>query len=257
MATKYAGVDLSYANDDVDYSALKAGKIKGYRVKFAMLRLGHGTTKDKLFDKHYNGCKAAGIRVGVYHWTYASTPVEARKEAVWAINELAGYKIDYPVAMDFEDESIFVRGLSKARYTAVCRAYLDTLCAANYYPMLYCNPNIIENHLDLKSLPYDLWLAQYTSEGYQRDFGQGMWQFTVAGSPTLDYGEVGAVAGVKGQCDCDWAYVGYAAKIKELGLNKPAARYRVTGTKTVDKDGLNEAKGQLKALGFEVKEEKI
>ena len=30
MANRYAGVDLSYANDDVDYSALKAGKIKGY-----------------------------------------------------------------------------------------------------------------------------------------------------------------------------------------------------------------------------------
>lgn len=257
MANRYAGVDLSYANDDVDYNALKAGKIKGYKVKFAMLRLGHGMTKDKLFDKHYSGCKEAGIHVGVYHWSYATTPEEARREAEWAVSELAGYSIDYPAALDFEDESILNKGLSKAQYTAICKAYLDTLCAANYYPMLYCNPNVADNYINLKSLPYDLWLAQYTSEGYQRDFGQGMWQFTVAGSPTLDYGDVGAVAGVRGQCDCNWAYIGYAAKIKKLGLNKPVVRYKVTGTKTVNKNKLNEAKGQLKALGFEVTTEKI
>lgn len=257
MATKYAGVDLSYANDDVDYIALKAGAIKDYKVKFAMLRLGHGTTKDKLFDKHYNGCKAAGIYVGVYHWTYAITPAEARREAEWAVKELANYNIDYPAALDFEDDNILNKGLSKAQYTAICKAYLDTMYAANYYPMLYCNPNVIDNYINLKELPYELWLAQYTSEGFQRDFGQGMWQFTVAGNPTLDYGKVGAVEGVKGQCDCNWAYTGYAAKILKLGLNKPIVRYGVTGTKTVDQNNLNEVEAQLKALGFEVTTEKI
>ncbi|MDE7089949.1 MAG: hypothetical protein K2O54_07505, partial [Prevotella sp.] len=120
--TKYAGVDLSYANANVDYKALKAGTINGYKVKFAMLRLGHGTNKDKLFDKHYKGCKEAGIYVGVYHWTYATNVAEARAEADWAIKELAGYDIDYPIAFDFEDEkNVLSKGLSKAQYTAICK----------------------------------------------------------------------------------------------------------------------------------------
>ena len=83
-----------------------------------------------------------------------------------------------------------------------------------------------------------------------------MWQFTVAGHPTLDYGRIRAVTGVKGQCDCNWAYIGYAAKIKKLGMNKPVVSYKVTGTKTVTKDKLPEAQGQLKALGFSVTAEK-
>ena len=38
MATpKYAGVDLSYANANVDYVKLAAGSLEGCRVKFAML----------------------------------------------------------------------------------------------------------------------------------------------------------------------------------------------------------------------------
>ena len=90
MAVKYAGVDLSYANANVDYRELKAGTINGFKVKFAMLRLGHGTSKDKLFDRHYKGCKEAGIHVGVYHWTYATNLTEAREEKV----ELPPFRIN-------------------------------------------------------------------------------------------------------------------------------------------------------------------
>lgn len=251
---KYAGVDLSYANDGVDYRALKAGTINGYKVKFAMLRLGHGTAKDKLFDRHYKGCKEAGIYVGAYHWSYALNLTDARAEAKWAISELADYELDYPVALDFEDEkNVLGKGLSKAQYTAICRVYLEKLRAANYYPMLYCNPNVIDNYINIDDLSaYDLWLAQYTSEGYQRQLGQGMWQFSVAGHPTLDYGRIGAVAGVSGQCDCNWDYTDYAGKIRSLGMNRPVVRYNVTGTKTVAENKLAETQTQLKAMNFNV-----
>ncbi len=256
---KYVGVDLSYANGEVDYKALKEGTINGYKVKFAMLRLGHGTIKDTMFDKHYNGCKEAGIYVGVYHWSYAANLTEARAEADWAIGELAKYEIDYPVALDFEDEkNVLSKGLSKAQYTAICKTYLEKIRKANYYPMLYCNPNVIDNYINIEDLSaYDLWLAQYTSEGYQRQLGQGMWQFSVAGHPTLDYGKVGTVAGVSGQCDCNWAYIGYAAKIRELGMNKPIVKYKVTGTGTFTEDKLAEAKEYLKAFGFSVTTERV
>lgn len=35
-------------------------------------------------------------------------------------------------------------------------------------------------------------------------------------------------------------------------MNKPVVKYKVTGTKTVTKDKLTSAEGQLKALGFSV-----
>ena len=43
---KYAGVDISYCQPNVDYAALKSGKILGYPVKFAMIRAAYGTNMD-------------------------------------------------------------------------------------------------------------------------------------------------------------------------------------------------------------------
>ncbi len=258
MAIKYAGVDLSYANANIDYKALKAGSIMGCPVKFAMLRLGHGVYKDKLFDTHYKGCKEAGIYVGAYQWSYAVNLAEARKEADWAIEQLANYDIDYPIAFDFEDTNVLNAKLSKEQYTAICKTWLDKMKAANYYPMLYSAPVAIYPCLNLDDLKdYDLWLAHYTYEGRQKQLGQGMWQFSVAGHPTLDYSKIKAVQGVSGQCDCNWAYVGYAAKIRKLGMNKPIEKFLVTGKKTVEKSELNKAAGQLKAIGFDVETVKV
>ncbi len=258
MAVKYAGVDLSYANANIDYKELKSGKILGYPVKFAMLRLGHGTNKDRLFDTHYNGCKEAGIYVGAYQWTYALNLQEIRTEADWAVKQLENYNIDYPAALDFEDSSILKANYSKEQYTALCRTWLERIKAANYYPMLYSSPYIIDGYLNIEDLEnYDLWLAQYTYEGRQRRYGQTMWQFTVAGNPTLDYRKVGSVQGVPGQCDCNWAYTGFAAKIRKLGMNKPPEKFRVTGTKTVPANEVDAAVDSLEELGFSAAAEKV
>lgn len=252
---KYAGVDLSYAQTDVDYKALSKAKIQGKPLKFAMLRIGHGINKDKMFDEHYKGCKAAGIKVGVYLWSYATTAAEARMEAKWVVEQLRGLDIDYPVAMDFEDmPNVLSKGLSREQYTAIVRAFLSTIKAAGYYPLLYTGKYILESNLCSEILSeYDLWLAQYTSEGYQAQLGQTMWQFTVAGNSQLDYSKQGNVAGVKGQCDCNWAYVGYAAKIQKLGLNKPVRDVTVTATAVIKEKEAEALVEKLKKLGCKVK----
>ena len=251
---KYAGVDLSYAQTDVDYKALGKAKIRGKPLKFAMLRIGHGLKKDTMFDEHYRGCKSAGIKVGIYHWSYATTEAEARMEANWVVEQLRGLDVDYPVTMDFEDTvNVLNKGLSRVQYTNIVRAYLSTIKKAGYYPLLYTGKYILENNLCGEILSeYDLWLAQYTSESYQAQLGQTMWQFTVAGHPQWDYARQGGVAGVKGQCDCNWSYVGYAAKIKKLGLNKPKTYYKVSAEKTVEKAELSKIQTRLKNMGFEI-----
>lgn len=248
---KYAGIDMSYCQTGVDYKKLKNGKILGERVKFAMLRSSIGLRKDTMFDEHYKGCKAAGLYVGVYHWLKAQTVAAAEQEALYLVGILGRYEIDYPVALDFEDAGTLALGLSKAEYTAIVDAFMRILQRANYYVILYTGKYILANYLDKSVLDrYDLWLAQYTGEGTQAQLGQTMWQFTVAGSKLLDYGKVGAVAGVTGACDCNWSYVGYAKKIKNLRKNM--RQYMITGTKTVSACDLEACKSQLKALGYNV-----
>ena len=248
---KYAGVDLSAWQTGVDYKALSKARIQGKPLKFAMLRLGYGRSKDKLFDKHYKGCKAAGIKVGVYVWSRAENVAEARAEANWALDQIKALDIDYPIAMDFEDTNVLSKGLSREQYSAIVRAFLGSIKAANYYPILYTGKYTLQDHLDGKLLSeYDLWLAQYTKQGYQSQLGQTMWQFTVAGHPSWDYSQQLSVDGVKGQCDCDWSYVGYAAKIKKLGMNQPLVE--VSAKVSLPKAKAEEMASKLKAMGCSV-----
>lgn len=252
---KYAGVDISCWNTDIDYAALKKAKIEGRTVKFAMIRFSYGKTRDKLFDKHYNGCKAAGIYIGIYHWLKATTVAEAKQEAKWLVDCLKDYEIDYPIALDFEDKELLALELTKEQYADIVNAFMGVLENANYYVILYASPNCFERKLsaDLRS-KYDIWLAHWTKT--PRQYGQKIWQYASLGTESeVNKGyatRVGKVDGVNGPIDVNWAYVGYAARIKKLQKNRPVTRYKVTGTKTVDRSSLAAAQGQLKALGFTV-----
>ena len=264
MATpKYAGVDLSYANANVDYVKLAAGSLEGCRVKFAMLRYSYGTNKDKLFDKHYEGCKAAGLYVGVYHWLRAQTPAAAKAEAEWLVQQLKKYSIDYPIALDFEDSDLFALKLTKAQYTAIVDSFMSVLQAANYYVILYTNPDTLQNRLNADILErYDLWLAHWTTK--PASYGQTMWQYAALGTSSDVKNKratrVGTVQGAGGPCDVNWSFVGYAAKIKAEGKNckklqtkEPAAvNYAVIASKIAVKNDLQKITGQLKAQGFTV-----
>ncbi len=253
MALKYAGVDLSRWNGAVDFKALKNAHILGKPVKFVMLRLGYGRSLDDRFAQYYAAAKAAGLYVGVYLYSLASNAAEARNEAAWTLEQLKGLEIDYPVAFDFEDSVVLGKGFTRAQYTAICRAFLERVRTGGYYPVLYTGPAVIKAHLDLDRLKdYDLWLAQYTKEGSEYQYGQEMWQFSVAGGVN-DYNKVGRVAGVPGECDCNWSYVGYAAKIERLGLNgKKPKKYRITAVKEVPAAERSDELKRLTKLGYTV-----
>lgn len=252
---EYAGVDLSKWNTGIDYDTLSKAKINGIGTEFAMLRFSYGKSRDSVFDTHYKGCKAAGIKVGAYHWLLAQSVSEARAEAKWLTEQLPGYRLDYPIALDFEDSDLLSLGLTKAQYTAIVNAFMSVLQQANYYVILYANPNVLDNYLQPSvRQKYDLWLAHWVKSPKQ--YGQKMWQYGALGTAAqVSKGNatmVGSVEGVPGPVDVNICYVDYAAKIRSLGKNSPAAKYLVTGIKTVDSAGLAAVQGQLKALGFTV-----
>lgn len=256
---QYAGVDISYCQPDVDYNALKNGSILGYKVKFAMLRISYGKTLDVRFKQHLNGCLKAGIYVGVYLFSTARSVAQAKAEAEWLIATIKALKLDgkikYPVAYDLEMESQYTLG--KTVCTAMCKAFMDTIAAANYQPMLYTNINWICCHLNYNELKdYPLWLAAYLSEAKVRKYVTNyvMWQYGVAGHPTYDTQRVGAVPGIIGQCDVDWCYEGLAAKIVKQGKNKliPEKKYRITAVRTVHGSEVEQTCKTLSEDGFSI-----
>ncbi len=265
MAVKIAGVDMSRWQSNIDYSALAVAKIEGIPVEFAMLRFSYGEGKDTLFDKHYSGCKAAGIKVGCYHWLKAQNLTQARSEANWLAEQLKGYKFDYPVAIDFEDSELFALGLTKARYTAIVDTFARILQNAGYYVILYTNPDTLENRLNKDILDrYDLWLAHWTDVPAQ--YGQKMWQYAALGTAAqVKNGQataVGKVDGANGAIDVNWSYVDYASVIGGDDEEAPPAEdvpvgrdkaVAIVGTKILTTSAeLTTAQNQLKALGYTV-----
>ena len=256
---KYAGVDLSYVQSKVDYKALAAGMLLGYKVRFAMIRIGYSTTMDRLALKHIAGCKAAGIHVGLYLYSRAKTEKEATAEANFVLKAIKDNNLDgcitYPIAFDVEEMDVL--NLGKAKVTAICKAFLDTIEAANYQSMLYLCANSVVNHVDIKALSnYWLWVAAYIKEERLKSvfniIKPTMWQHSVAGHKAYDTYSVGSIPGVTGQCDCNWAYSGLAAAIKKAGKNHFIKKIKVTATKTVKESDVVALKQEFKTRGFTV-----
>ena len=222
--TEIKGIDVSkhQAHSDgrtkVDFERLKA---LGY--DFVMLRAGYGmydSQKDKAFESHYAAAKAAGLHIGAYHYTYATTVAEAKREAQCFLYWISGKKLDYPVAFDIEDKSL--KKLTTRQRTDIALAFMQEVEAAGYYTMLYCNADWAKNYLDMDRLKhFDVWLACYTSEArrnelYKREI-LGIWQHT---SSLKLKGVYPKGSLIPSRLDADIAYKDYAAIIKKAGLNK-------------------------------------
>lgn len=245
--TEYFGVDISKWNIITDYKALSQ------KSRFGMIRIGYGKKLDECFKKHYDGCKNAGISVGVYIYSLAQNQEEARDEAMWVLEQINDLEIDYPIALDYEDKSLIDAKLSKDQYTAICKAFIDEIKKANYYPIFYTNPDWIEYRLNKEEIfsVCDLWLAHWTKSGKEKQYGQKMWQF---GTTTLDC--------VNGEIDGNYGYQDFSAYIRENGLNKPKKpqeqeSFQIIGTKNVTGSAVESEMASLRKLGYTAKATKL
>lgn len=200
MGAQLKGIDVSKWNGVIGWQ-----KVAVSGVSFAMVRAATGSRSGKInidpkLDANINGAHAAGIKVGVYLYSYAYTVDAARKEADNLVQALAKYKdkITWPVAYDIEEPGQATTA-RRATNTAQATAFLAVIRNAGYTPMLYCNPNWLKNYIDAKLVGADIWLAHYTA-GKPYAAGQTIWQ----------YSSKGAVAGISGNVDLNVAYKDYS-----------------------------------------------
>ena len=189
------GIDVSVWNETVNWSL-----VKQQGVKFAMVRSGYGTAaKDKQFEANYSGARNQGIRVGVYHYSYATNVTQALQEADSVIRILNGRSLDLPVAFDIEDPS--QAGLSATTITAITTAFCNKIRAAGYTPMVYSMASWFGTKLDITKLAdYKIWVA---SRGVSQPPSIGipisMWQY----SSSVSVPGANTSGGV---CDVNYAY---------------------------------------------------
>lgn len=199
------GIDISKWNGKIDFQ-----KVKNYGTDFLIIRSSYGKESpnqiDKRFEENYKNAKAVGIPVGVYHYSYADSVEDARKEAQFCLKNISGKQLEYPVCFDIEDRTQLC--LSNHQRTDICKAFCEEIENAGYYVMIYCNFNWYKNYLCFDELKkYDLWLAHWdvTEPGTEC----GIWQKT----------NKGQIDGINGNVDLNEAFKDYPAIMKIRGLN--------------------------------------
>ena len=179
------GIDVSHNQGVIDWQ-----KVKAAGVEYAIIRCGYrgastgALVEDPYFEKNIKNATEAGVRVGVYFFTQATTPVEAVEEASMVLMLCNQYKISFPLYIDTEGAGGNGRadGLDLETRTAVCTAFCETIENAGYTAGVYASKNWLTGKLDAQKLsPYSVWLAQYSGKpSYQGTYD--MWQYTSAGT---------------------------------------------------------------------------
>lgn len=179
------GIDVSKWNKDIDWEAVAASG-----VDFAIIRCGYRGSKtgalveDPYFRQNIEEAQAAGIKVGVYFFTQATTEVEAVEEASMALALCKGQKLALPIFIDTEGAGGTGRadGLDVETRTVVCEAFCRTIDNSGFNAGVYASKNWYEHNLETERLEdYTIWLAQYSKEAtYEGKYD--LWQYTSAGT---------------------------------------------------------------------------
>ena len=198
--TSHKGIDVSKYQGTIDWSA-----VKEEGIEYAFIRLGlrgYESAKivlDEYYEANMKGANSAGVAAGVYFFTQAVTVEEAKEEADFVIEHLAGYDVSCPVVFDVERIS-GGKGradqLTKEERTDITIAFCEAVKAAGYTPMIYGNVVCFTRLLDMTKLnDYEKWYAFYDDYMYM-PYNVSCWQYT----------EKGLVDGIPGNVDLNISF---------------------------------------------------
>lgn len=201
---KTFGVDVSKYQKNINWN-----QIKKAGVSFVIVRIGYrgygasGTlVLDPMFEEHFTNVKNAGLKVGVYFFSQATTEEEAKEEAFACAYVLNGRKLDYPIFFDTEasgasNGSGRADGLGMEDRTKCAIAFCEEVKAQGYKPGVYASTLWYRKRVNLNSLKkYTIWNAHYGVASSPIDCA--LWQGTCTAR----------LPGYKGDLDVNISYIG-------------------------------------------------
>lgn len=212
------GIDISSWQGGID--------VRRVPCEFVICKATQGTAYvNPDCDRAYQQAKAAGKKVGVYHYFGGGTPVE---EADFFVSQIRGYIGEALLALDWERNQ-------NPRFTeaaAAARPFLDRVVQlTGVKPLIYMNKSTCREY-DWSSVAagdYGLWVAQYADNeptGYQQNpwtDSKGTGAFTL--TAMQQYTSNGRLPGYDGPLDLDifWgdreAWAAYARGGKAPGTS--------------------------------------
>lgn len=192
---------------------------------FVILRCGTSSGKDKCFDEYYKKAKAAGLDVGCYYYSYATSVAAAKTDAANMISWMSGKVFEYPIYFDYEDPS--QSSIDPTTAANICYAFMDRLKENGYLVGLYSMASWLEETWVTTSGirgKYEGWVAHLTvnddvyntgiTSSYYDDL---LWKYgTRYGMHQYSFSTY--VNGA-GPFDCNVAFKDYPAIVKEYGFN--------------------------------------
>lgn len=213
-APPYRYIDVSRYQGVIDWAQVAAAGYKGAMLKTVSTnrKLSNrvdGLYIDPTFETNYRNAKAAGLDVGVYYYTYATSEAMADAELALVREAVRGKELTMPVAVDVEDNKL--KPMSTLDLTNLTAYALEQVEKMGFYAQLYTYTGY-SYELDMQRLAgrWDVWLADYTGKTPKVDYIYHAHQHTSKGS----------VPGISGNVDLNVTTRNYPKIIEKKGLTR-------------------------------------
>ena len=179
------GIDVSQWQGNIDFDQVAASGIQAVYIRSSM---GSGYV-DPYFEQNYQMAKAAGLKVGFYHYVTARTDAQARYQAQFFVNTVGDKEFECRLAMDFED----LIGLSGTEANQIGLTFIQAVEEfSGKGAVVYSD---VSNALTVFSgglTEYPLWVADYGQSLSSAEVNWSSW----AGWQYTDQGEIPGIFGV-------------------------------------------------------------
>lgn len=211
----YRFVDVSRYQGLIDWAQVAAAGYKGAMLKTVstnrkLSKRADGLYIDPTFEANYRNARAAGLDVGIYYYTYATSEAMADAELALLRQAVRGKELTLPVAVDMEDETLAV--LKPNDLTNLAAYHLEQIEKMGFFAQLYTYTSYANVHLDMARLSsrWDVWLADYTGKTPKVQFKYSAHQ----------HSSEGRVPGISGNVDLNVTTVNYPRIIEKKGLTR-------------------------------------
>ena len=205
----YRYIDVSRYQGTIDWAQVAAAGYKGVMLRAVGSRNGVPYI-DPTFEDNYSNAKAAGLDVGVYYYTNATSEELADRELAVLRKALVGKEMTMPVAVDLESPNL--AGMPYGDLSNLAAYHLEQIEKMGFYAQLYTYTSYANVHLDMARLAgrWDVWLADYTGKTPKVSFKYNAHQHT----------SKGRVPGISGNVDLNVTTLNYPKIIKTKGLTR-------------------------------------
>lgn len=210
----YRYVDVSRYQNEIDWAQVAAAGYKGAMLKTVstnrkLSKRADGLYIDPTFETNYRNARAAGLDVGVYYYTYATSEEMADAELALVREAVRGKELTMPVCVDVEENKL--KQLSTLDLSNLTAYALERVERMGFYAQLYTYTGY-KYELDMARLSsrWDVWLADYTGKTPKVDFKYNAHQHT----------SKGAVPGISGNVDLNVTTINYPKIISKKGLTR-------------------------------------